>query len=70
MISKVLKVVWILFENFCFAIGFFICITLLTVVLGGGNISVTKSGKTMYCFPTNNEICVKTLSEENKHEQN
>nr|DAY73772.1 MAG TPA: hypothetical protein [Caudoviricetes sp.] len=67
---KILKIIWILFENVCFAIGFFVCISLLTAILGGGNISATKNGEQVYCFPTNNKNCVNTSSEEIKHEQN
>lgn len=68
MISKVLKAIWVLFENICFAIGLFILISALTTVLNGGTISIKKDEKPVYCYSTDKTKCVDFLSEENKHD--
>ncbi len=65
---KLLKVVWVVFESFCFAIGLFICISVLTTLVNGGSINVNKNGEQIYCFSTDNKMCLNTLSEETKHE--
>ena len=44
------KVLWILFENICFAIGLFCLIFLLTSFLNEHNISVIRDGEQIFCF--------------------
>lgn len=65
---KVVKAVWFVFESMCFAIGLFICISVLTTVLNGGSINVNKNGKEVYCFSTDNKTCLNNSSEETKHD--
>lgn len=64
---KILKVLWIVFENICYAIGFLILFTVLTMVLNGGTIEVKKDGKQAYCYSTDKTKC-EISSEENKHD--
>ena len=64
---KILKVLWIVFENICYAIGFLFLFTVLTMVLNGGTIEVKKDGKQTYCYSTDKTKC-EISSEENKHD--
>lgn len=65
---KILKVVWCVFESFCFGAGLFILIVGLTTTVTGGRISIQKGDKQESNLSQDKTKCVITLSEENKHE--
>lgn len=44
------KVLWILFENICFAVGLFCLIFLLTSFLNEHSIIVIRDGEQIFCF--------------------
>lgn len=65
---KILKGLWYVFESACFAVGLFIFITVLTVVINGSSLSIKKNGEQMFCYSTETKQCT-NLSEETKHEK-
>lgn len=59
----VLRVLWILFENICFALGLFCLIFILTTYVDNHTITINKNGEQMYCFSRDFKNCVETLNE-------
>lgn len=65
---KIFKAIWFVFESICFAVGLFILISVLTTVVNGGSINLKKNGEQVYCYSTDNRVCLNNLSEETKHD--
>lgn len=65
-----MKVVWVVFENICFALGLFVILFVLTNVINGSKVSLYKDGEQIYCFSGDfKHTCVNMQKEETPHQK-